>query len=65
MSRQAIANALSVPNERAERLIADALGVSASTIWPSRYRADGRRLRPQPPTNYHRTPRFARTEEFA
>jgi Ner family transcriptional regulator len=54
-----MAHALALPNERAEQLIAAALDVPPSMIWPSRYNADGSRKRPQPPTNYHRMPRFA------
>lgn len=33
--------ALRRPYPRAERIIADALGVAPSTIWPSRYNPDG------------------------
>lgn len=35
-------HALVRPWPRAERLIADALGITPQTIWPSRYRRDGR-----------------------
>lgn len=59
VSRQNMANALVIPHEAAEQLIAAALDVPPSMIWPSRYHADGSRKRPQPPTNYHRMPRFA------
>ena len=40
------------PHRRAEQAIADALGRSPVSIWPSRYRPDGTRLSPQPASNY-------------
>lgn len=49
------------PHANGEAAIADFLGVPAHDIWPSRYR-DGVRLRPQPPENYHRMPRFRNRE---
>lgn len=39
---QALKNALHRPWPRAERLIAEAIGVEPTTIWPSRYDAAGR-----------------------
>ena len=40
------------PHEAGERAIAAALGLSPQVIWPSRYGADGHRLRPQPGISY-------------
>lgn len=36
-----LAQALQRPYPKAERIIADAIGVSPQTIWPSRYNSDG------------------------
>ncbi|QHL90687.1 transcriptional regulator [Sphingomonas changnyeongensis] len=58
ISRQAMANALAMPSERPEQLIAAAIGVEAHQIWPSRYNPDGSRKRPQPSANYWRSARF-------
>jgi len=58
LSRQTMAHALVQPSAAAERVIADAIGIAAHHIWPSRYHPDGSRKRPQPPVNYHRMPRF-------
>jgi Ner family transcriptional regulator len=58
LTRQAMANALTMPSAQAEALIAEAIGVSPHVIWPSRYNSDGQRKRPQPPSNYTRRPRF-------
>ena len=44
--------AASIPNTRGEHVIAKALGRPPHQIWPSRYDAKGRRLRPQPAENY-------------
>lgn len=49
---QAFAHVLRQPREAAERVIAEAIGVPASVIWPSRYESDGRRKTPQPVDNY-------------
>jgi Ner family transcriptional regulator len=40
-SRTAIAHALHKPYPKAERIIAEALGVEPLAIWPSRYNTDG------------------------
>jgi Ner family transcriptional regulator len=40
--RSAMARALQHPWPRAERIIAEALGVPPQQIWPSRYHPDGR-----------------------
>ncbi|EAA7605280.1 transcriptional regulator [Salmonella enterica] len=37
LSSSTLANALTRPWARGEKLIADALGISPETIWPSRY----------------------------
>lgn len=44
--------ALRKPHRQAELVIAEVLGLSPRQIWPSRYQADGARLRPQPAVNY-------------
>jgi len=41
LSSSTLANALTRPWPRGEYLIADALGVHPSVIWPSRYFKDG------------------------
>ncbi|EDV3051891.1 helix-turn-helix domain-containing protein [Salmonella enterica] len=41
LSSSTLANALTRPWARGEKLIADALGISPETIWPSRYFNDG------------------------
>jgi Ner family transcriptional regulator len=58
LTRQAMAHALVKPSETAEQVIAAAIGVKPHVIWPSRYNVDGSRKRPQPPSNYHFSPRF-------
>lgn len=55
---QQIRHALVIPRAEAEAVIARFLRVSPKVIWPSRYHANGRRKRPQPPENYSRQPRF-------
>lgn len=50
--------ALTLPRAEAERAIAAALDLHPMVIWPSRYRSDGERLRPQPVDNYRHQPRF-------
>lgn len=37
----ALRNPLNIPWPKGERIIAEALGTTAQTIWPSRYREDG------------------------
>lgn len=46
--------ALRRPHLRAEQVIAATLGLPPGQIWPGRYRADGKRLKPQPSANYRR-----------
>lgn len=43
----ALARAQHRPWPKAERLIADAIGVKPEVIWPSRYNADGTTNRPR------------------
>lgn len=45
---------LARPNRAGEEAIAAAVGVPPADIWPSRYDANGNRLKPQPPMNYIR-----------
>lgn len=46
LSKQVVSAAIqSRSSERAERIVAQCIGVSASKIWPSRYRANGSRIR--------------------
>lgn len=45
-------NAARRPHMRGEAAIADALGLRPRSIWPSRYRPDGSRIRPLPAANY-------------
>lgn len=56
--------ALREPHAIGEQVIAQALGVSPAELWPSRYRPDGVRLKPQPAGNY-RTQRGARSPSKA
>lgn len=58
MSGSALRHALTLPRAEAEQAIAAALDVHPKEIWPSRYRADGERMRPQPVDNYRHAPRF-------
>lgn len=51
------------PHRDGENAIAKALGVEPSTIWPSRYRADGQRIKPQPAANYRMPPRFPKRQK--
>jgi len=50
----ATSKAASIPHKRGEKAIAKALGQHPHAIWPSRYDAQGERLRPQPVANYER-----------
>lgn len=43
-----ISSTLSRPDPRGERIISDIIGVPAHVLWPDRYDAKGRRLKPQP-----------------
>lgn len=45
--KSALARALHAPYPRAERIIADAVGVKPEAIWPSRYNANGESNRPR------------------
>lgn len=45
-------NTLAEPHLKGERAIAAALGTRPHFLWRTRYRADGRRLNPQPMWNY-------------
>ncbi len=45
-------NAVAEPHVAGERAIAAALGTRPHFLWRTRYRADGRRLNPQPIWNY-------------
>lgn len=45
--KSALARALHAPYPRAERIIADAIGVKPEEIWPSRYNANGESNRPR------------------
>lgn len=48
-----------VPHAEGEAAIADALGLAASKIWPSRFDSrTGERLKPQPAENYTHEPRL-------
>lgn len=62
LDRRIIAHALVKPHARAERAIAEFLGLSSYAIWPSRYHSDGTRKRPQPTENYRRRARFNQQE---
>ncbi|MBO6808423.1 helix-turn-helix domain-containing protein [Thalassospira sp.] len=46
------------PHAEGEQAIAEALGLRAKDIWPSRYDAKGKRLKPQPSQNYTDRPRL-------
>ena len=51
LPRKTCSRTLYQPHAKAERAIAQAIGVSPAIIWPSRYDARGRRLYPQPAQN--------------
>jgi Ner family transcriptional regulator len=53
-----ISNTMYRPDPRGEKVLADILGLPPQEIWPSRYDATGRRLKPQP--NCHGTPAFSK-----
>lgn len=44
---ETIRRALRTPYPKSERIIADAIGVDPTVIWPSRYNADGSSNRPR------------------
>jgi Ner family transcriptional regulator len=48
------AKSLYQPGPRGEKAISRILDLPAATLWPSRYDAKGRRLKPQPLCNYTR-----------
>lgn len=54
LARGTAGTALREPNIAGERAIAAALRSKPHLLWPSRYFADGRRLKPQPADNYER-----------
>lgn len=47
-----VSKTLGYPYEKGERAVASVLDHEASEIWPSRYDASGKRLKPQPTENY-------------
>lgn len=51
------------PHREGEIAIARVLKVEPLDLWPSRYRADGQRLRPQPAANYRNPPRFKKSQK--
>jgi Ner family transcriptional regulator len=51
------------PHRAGECAIANAIGVDPTELWPTRYRADGRRLKPQPAANYRTPPRFPKRQK--
>lgn len=51
-------DAIRHPHAEGEQAIAQALGTQAKDIWPSRYDAEGKRLKPQPSQNYTDRPRL-------
>ncbi len=53
LHKRACSNAAQDPHVKGELAISEALGVCASVIWPSRYSLDGKRLKPQPSSNYN------------
>lgn len=52
-------SAIQKPSAAGERAISKFLGISAAEIWPHRYNAKDKRLKPQPATNYVSRARFA------
>lgn len=50
--RNQASDALFEPNEAGERAIAKALDTTPQKLWPHRFDAHGKRLNPQPRTNY-------------
>lgn len=60
VTRQSMGQALVHPREAAEVAIASVIGVDPFVIWPSRYAAEGVRLKPQPRRNYGLPPRRIR-----
>lgn len=47
LSNSTLANALTRPWPKGEKIIADAIGLAPETIWPSRYFKDGIRIERQ------------------
>ena len=56
-------NSARKPYANGEKAISQTLGLPARLIWPSRYEADGKRLKPQPRQNYKRPPRIGHGEK--
>ncbi|MEN8723855.1 MAG: helix-turn-helix domain-containing protein [Alphaproteobacteria bacterium] len=52
LPRATCANATYRPNLRGEIAISKTLKIAAHIIWPSRYDTTGKRLKPQPKSNY-------------
>jgi lambda repressor-like predicted transcriptional regulator len=48
----AVRLALSYPNSKVEKILAEELGVSIQDLFPKRYDKDGVRYKPQPKENY-------------
>lgn len=59
---QAAKTACHMAHARGEAAIAEVLGRPAHSIWPSRYDANGERLKPQPPENYIVKPQYRRVK---
>lgn len=62
-----ISQAIRVPHRIGEKILSDLLKVTPQEIWPSRYATNGRRLRPQPRSNYRQgsTPGHCQKREAA
>ena len=58
LSIKATSKALGYPHLQAERAISTVLQLPAYEIWPSRFDATGKRLKPQPKENYKSQRRF-------
>ncbi len=61
LRRCAASDALGLPNSKAERAVAAALGARPETLWQTRYHADGRRRRQQ---DYSRPPTMEQRRKF-
>ncbi|WP_029009365.1 helix-turn-helix domain-containing protein [Azospirillum halopraeferens] len=51
------------PHPDGELAIAEMLSCSPRELWPSRFNADGERLKPQPPENYTDPPRLSHRQK--
>lgn len=58
-------NAVHEPHVAGERAIAAALKTRPHLLWRTRYHSDGRRILPQPPTNYRNGRRAAEAQQAA